>query len=505
MKPKLATIRILRARAFLAGLAGLAIALPITANATSYVKANTATMSNASDWLPTTPWPPLTTDTLSWNASPILLANNLSLSLGMDFSVLNLDLRPNGTNNPSLKIAAGNTITLNNSTAGGNVVNQSNGAWNTTLGCDIKLAGTMPFNIQGNMVVNGNITQDTTPRILTKTGSGALLFTGVNSYTGTIISKGILSLGPSATLGSTTAGVLTLSGGRSGTTLDLGGTTQTIGGVVNFGSGELRNGTLIINASGNSITKSGLVSANLQGTGNLFLDDSGLSLILSGTNTYSGTTVVQGGTLLAIKPAALPNAGASGTITLNSANSATLAVRAGGSGEWSATDIKGLLDNATFTVVGTSAIGLGIDTTGGDFTYGNAIPAKANMGLLKLGSNTLTLAAANLDTRPTTITRGTVKVDNTAGGSLANTSALTFTGAGAFNYNTASTSQGLGALTFSAGEGTVQITRSADAALTFASLAARAVGASANLSLSGGSPSATNGFNLTGAALGFIN
>ena len=52
-----------------------------TAQAVNYTKANTSTMSNATDWSPTTPWPPNVADTLTWQSSPISLANNLALSL----------------------------------------------------------------------------------------------------------------------------------------------------------------------------------------------------------------------------------------------------------------------------------------------------------------------------------------------------------------------------------------------------------------------------------------
>ena len=474
-----------------------------TAQAVNYTKANTSTMSNATDWSPTTPWPPNVADTLTWQSSPISLANNLALSLGTDFTVLGLDLRPNGAANPSLKIASGNIINLG---TGG--LNQSNGAWNTTLDCGVNLVGAAAFNIQGSMVFNGSITQDSTARRLTKGSTGALLLTGANSYAnGTIITKGILSLSGSGTLGSTSAttGILQLSGGGEGTTLDLGATTQTVAGAVSFGGGEVRNGTLICNATGNAFTGFGIISANLQGSGKLRLDNNNQLLVLSGTNSYSGGTEVQGGTVRATKPAALPNSGASGIIKLNNNNSnANLFVRAGAaSGEWTSSDIAGLMANASFTCAGTAFFG--IDTTGGDFSYGTAIPNKTNMALKKLGPNKLTLTAANLYPGATNINRGTLKVDSGAGGSLATTSGLTFGGTGTFNYDTASTSQSMGALNFSVGDGTVQLTRSADAALTFSSLAARTAGATGNLTLSGGTPSATNGFNLTGAAAGFIN
>jgi autotransporter-associated beta strand protein len=365
-----------------------------TAQAVNYTKANTSTMSNATDWSPTSPWPPNAADTLTWQSSPISLANNLALSLGTDFNVLGLDLRPNGAANPSLKIASGNIINLG---TGG--LNQSNGAWNTTLDCGVNLVGAATFNIQGSMVFNGSITQDSTARRLTKGSTGALLLTGANSYAnGTVISKGILSLSGSGTLGSTSAttGILQLNGGGEGTTLDLGATTQTVAGAVSFGGGEVRNGTLICNATGSALTGFGIISANLQGSGRLRLDNNNQLLVLSGTNSYSGGTEVQGGTVRATKPAALPNSGASGIITLNNNSSnANLAVRAGAaSGEWASADIDGLLANASFTCAGTAFFG--IDTTGGDFSYGTAIPNKTNMALKKLGPNKLTLTAANL-------------------------------------------------------------------------------------------------------------
>ena len=127
-----------------------------------------------------------------------------------------------------------------------------------------------------------------------------------------------------------------------------------------------------------------------------------------------------------------------------------------------------------------------------------------------MGANNLTLTGANLYTGKTTINRGTITL-NGATGSLAATSALTFSGTGKLNYDNvgagAGTSQSLGALTFSAGEGTVQTTRTEaqDQVLTFSSLAARTAGATGNFANGGGTNSATNGFNLTGQALGFIN
>ena len=319
--------------------------------------------------------------------------------------------------------------------------------------------------------------------------------TGVNSYAGgTAISAGILTLCGSGTLGATT-GNLTFSGTGA---LDLGGTTQTVKDV-DLSNAFIQNGTII----STSLYKNGpgLVSANLQGGAAVTMAaNNGGGTILSGTNTYGGATTISGW-LRATHPAALPNSGATpNVITINS-GTAFLAVRAGAaSGEWTSGNIDSLLANPSFTV--SSAGGaLGIDTTGGDFSYGTVIPAKTNLGFRKIGPNTLTLTAANLYPNRTTVARGTLKIDAGAGASLVSASALTFAGTGTFNYDNTTaagaTSQTLGALNVvaasandnstTATEATVQLTRTAvqTTDLKFASLAARVAGGTLNFKVAG--------------------
>jgi autotransporter-associated beta strand protein len=128
----------------------------------------------------------------------------------------------------------------------------------------------------------------------------------------------------------------------------------------------------------------------------------------------------------------------------------------------------------------------------------------AGTSFTKAGSGVLILSGANSYTGTTIISGGTLTL-NRATGSLASTTPLTFSGTGTFNMDNVGASgaltQSLGALTFSAGQGTVQITRSADfdQAITFASLAARSAGATGNFVNAGGTNSATNGFVFTTA------
>ncbi len=108
---------------------------------------------------------------------------------------------------------------------------------------------------------------------------------------------------------------------------------------------------------------------------------------------------------------------ATGAVTV--ANGATVAVNAGGAGEWTnGTSGNGTIGGlfaglggqggSTVTLAPGSAVG--IDTTnavGGSFTYSGSI-ANAGVGLTKLGAGTLVLAAANTYTGATTLTAGTL-------------------------------------------------------------------------------------------------
>jgi autotransporter-associated beta strand protein len=136
---------------------------------------------------------------------------------------------------------------------------------------------------------------------LTKIGSGKLTLTAINTYSGwTTVSSGILQLGNSAALG-------TSSLAADGGTLDLAGYSATVssfsgaaGVVSNSVTGTLA--TLTFNQlidttfSGSIMDGRGQVAFDLQGSG---------TLTLTGTNTFTGGTTVAGGELILANSEAL--------------------------------------------------------------------------------------------------------------------------------------------------------------------------------------------------------
>jgi autotransporter-associated beta strand protein len=115
----------------------------------------------------------------------------------------------------------------------------------------------------------------------------------------------------------------------------------------------------------------------------------------------------------------------------------------------------------------------------------------AGTSLTKLGTGTLTLNGANTYTGTTIIKNGALQIGDDTTGSLVGTNPLTFSGTGTFNVQEADTvNQGMGTLSFNAGQGKVQNTFNAtDSTLTFSGMNARSAGATANFTTSGG----TNG------------
>ena len=271
--------------------------------------------------------------------------------------------------------------TLQTTSSGGEMVIRADAGSTLTLGSVIQ-------NFNAGAIVSA----------LTKAGSGALILTGVSTYTGvTSIAAGTLQLGSGM-------------GGENG---------SVAGNIVN-------NGALIFNyASGATLTNSGSIS----GKGTLEKKGGG-TLILGGAGTYTGLTTIAGGTLRMGAANVLPASG-----SVNAVNNLGVALNLNGFNQTIATLTGGSAVGGG-TVLGSAILTVG-DTT--SFTYGGPISGSGG-GLTKQGSGVMTLAGVNTYTGPTSVTGGTLRL--ATGSSLALGASMTLGSAATLDLNGINTTTG---------------------------------------------------------------
>src|SRR5581483_7660706 len=236
----------------------------------------------------------------------------------------------------------------------------------TTLGSNNLAFGTTT----SSSTYAGNITGTTAS--LTKQGSGTVILSGTNSYTGgTLVSAGTLQISATASLPS--GGNINTS--ASGAQLDL----SSAGGGVSIG--DLTG-----------------VAGNISGTlGSIIKQGSGTA-ILSGTNTYSGPTTVSAGILQINSVSSLP----SGT-SVNTASSGAQLNLASAGGAIVIGDLSGAAGSSVS--LGTNALTLG---TSNSTTFAGDISGSST--LTKQGSGTWTLSGANTFNGIVNVNAGTMNV-----------------------------------------------------------------------------------------------
>ena len=286
---------------------------------------------------------------------------------------------------------------------------------------------------------------------LTKAGPGTLILTGANTYTGaTFLTGGTTSIGANVNLGAEATGAaLILNGG----TLQATGTFGLFNGAagannraVNIGGG---GGAFDVTGA-NNLTVAGVVT-NLAANqfGPLIKTGTG-TLTLSGTNTYSGATIIRGGIL---STGLLANGGTASGIG-NSNNTAPALVLDGGTLQYTGgtvssdrtftlTNNGGTLDSAGSGALtlsnsnpgaytGTGARTLTLTNSGGTNTAANVLATQiingtgGATGVTKTGTGTWTLTNANNTyTGATTVGAGTLALANVnSANSLANSGTI---------------------------------------------------------------------------------
>ncbi len=280
------------------------------------------------------------------------------------------------------------------------------GAGTLTLSSHASLAGNTggPVSVTGGTLVlagyTDNINWFNTASGITDVQTGATLkfgrYTDNNMHNGQIYAAASFHM---------SGGTFDLNGDGSNTVPVIDGS-----GFITNNSASAATATLNVNAnrafSGNITDGLGKVTLNLSGGGNTWT--------LSGVNTYSGATLINGGSLTAGSTSALsPNS----SYTVGGSRSLTLA---------SFDNAIGSLSGGGNVVLGTATLTLGSDNTSTTFTGGIS---SSGGGLVKTGSGTQVLSGSIGYTGDTTVSHGTLQLGNI---NLANaTSTVTIASSGA--------------------------------------------------------------------------
>ncbi|MFM7244710.1 MAG: beta strand repeat-containing protein [Planctomycetaceae bacterium] len=342
----------------------------------------------------------------------------------------------------------------------------------------------------------------------TKSGSGTLLLTGSNTFSGTTsVTAGRLVLGNPSALAGTTFN--TQSGTAVTGTLTFGGLSEvTIGGLI----GE--RAVVLTSTSGAGVAlnvgTSGTTSLTvpLSGAGSLRKVASGL-VTLTATNTFQGPTTVSAGTLLFSAPRTLQGGSSSAwsAASLVTGSVATAAFAVGGTG-FTTADVSAAIAAIDRVVNGNGLLAgarIGFDTSAaGSFTLADAVqdttgPGGGAVGLVKLGSGTLVLSGSNGYSGGTVVNSGMIRfaagaslpaagtVDIRAGAGLLADGALASAGAWLASGRIAPASAG-----------TLVLTADDSSGVSLAAYPSLAIGAVGSATLSGAITSGSAGYRFGG-------
>jgi fibronectin-binding autotransporter adhesin len=254
------------------------------------------------------------------------------------------------------------------------------GANNVSLSANrgIAISGvTATFDTQGNSATIAGTIADGTggPGALFKANSGTLYLTGANTYSGgTTINSGILNINADAALGTPPASPATNITFTNNSTLQFGANNVTLSAKRNIAINSGVTATF-----DNNGYAAGLAGA-ITGSGSLATAGAGI-LTLSGSNTYSGSTAVNVGTLNVASPGFL----------------GTTAISVGGSGSLAATGTTSVGGNVSVAAGGQINLasgGINSLSIGGGLSLATGAALDFNLGTTAGVSSLLALAGS---------------------------------------------------------------------------------------------------------------
>ena len=224
---------------------------------------------------------------------------------------------------------------------------------------------------------------------LTASGPGTIVLANTsNTYAGgTTIAGGVLNVGADGSLGATPSDIVFTANSvlQAGAALNL-----SVNRTIDLNTGV----TATLDTNGNNVT----INGQIAGRGNLTIINSG-TVSLTNTNTFTGVTLVAGGTLqlgsdMALQESTLDTSG-SGSVSFGTLTDATLGGLQG-SGSL-------VLQNAA-----SQSVALAVGNNQADTTFSGMLSGSGS--LTKIGGGWLVLAAADTYTGGTVVADGTLDV-----------------------------------------------------------------------------------------------
>ena len=384
-------------------------------------------------------------------------ASAINTTLDQAYSIAGLQFitNPSATGNVSIAPGVGRgTLTLG---SGGIDIQTGASSTSTTISAPVILGAAQSWGVTDSgqtLTVSGVVSGN--GNLLTKTGAGILVLSGVNTYDGgTTINGGSVQINSANSLG-VVAGTVTINAATLQATADINESRNVSLG--NAASAVLVDATKTLTFTNTASTKlSGAGVLNATGAGTLVLDDR------LNANTYSGGSVLSGGGTVRV----YTNTGlGSGAVTLNATTlqvsdtfsdtrnltlgnaASTLTVDTGKVFTIANSASTKITSTGTLNATGAGTLVLDDSLNANDFSGGSVLSGGGTVKISTntgLGSGAITINAATLNATATlsdtarSYTLGsaasTVTVNSGATYTITNGASTKITGAGRLNVN----------------------------------------------------------------------